>query len=164
MPSNGEGETLPVRSERRLLLIGALPAVCVAVGLAACAELSAPDEGAELTPPAEAEASMAAPEDEADTQIAVIPARKPLASPLDPEALIGSNEAEVTEALGLPNDTRTEAPATIWSYGDGECGLDLYYYLDVSGNSLRVLNYRVRMAEDGDVTRRDCLRQLNRGT
>jgi hypothetical protein len=144
--------------------------VCVAAGLASCAYLSSPEEDTDLDLAAAAEPAPppeppeAAPEVEEQTQIAVIPVRKPQGSLLDPEALIGSNEAEVTEALGLPNDTRTEAPATIWRYGDNNCGLDLYYYLDVSGNSLRVLNYQVRTAENGSMTPRDCLRRLNQGT
>ena len=70
----------------------------------------------------------------------------------------------MTESLGEPNGIRTEVPATIWSNGDGDCGLDLYYYLDVSGNSLRVLNYRIVTAEESEVLRRDCLRKLNQGT
>ncbi len=146
---------------------GAQPVACLVVGLTACTgrdalEVSAgPETGTEAAP---SEASSATVDEEGNAQIALIPVQRPLPPPLDPESLIGSNEAEVIQTLGTPSDTRMEAPATIWSYGDDSCSLDLYYFLDVSGNSLRVLNYQVRTAEDTEAMRRKCLRRLNRRT
>ena len=128
-------------------------------------EPSEPSEPPDTSePPEPSEAASATEDEEGNTQTALAPAPTPLPPPLDPESLIGSNEAEVIQTLGTPSDTRMEAPATIWSYGDDSCSLDLYYFLDVSGNSLRVLSYQVRTVEDTEDMRRDCLSKLNRRT
>ncbi|MFN3461640.1 MAG: hypothetical protein ACK4ZN_11575 [Oceanibaculum sp.] len=55
--------------------------------------------------------------------------------------LRGQTEIQVMGALGSPSTTRTEGTSTIWSYRSGECGLDVYFFLDVADNQRRALSY-----------------------
>lgn len=58
-----------------------------------------------------------------------------------PDDLRGQTEIQVINQLGSPVSTRAEGTSTIWSYKSGDCGLDVYFFLDVADNQRRALSY-----------------------
>lgn len=60
---------------------------------------------------------------------------------ISPDDLRGQTEIQVINQLGSPVATRAEGTSTIWSYRSGDCGLDVYFFLDVADNQRRALSY-----------------------
>lgn len=70
-------------------------------------------------------------------------ASAPADGPMDssPDDLRGQTEIQVINQLGSPVSTRAEGTSTIWSYKAADCGLDVYFFLDVADNQRRALSY-----------------------
>gem|GEM_PF-5465157 len=88
------------------------------------------------------------------------PAAEPAPAAFDPESLIGADRAKVWSALGTPSSVREPSPSTVWVYGDSTCGLDVFFFLDVNNDELRVLTYELKLADQSDGARNACLNKL----
>lgn len=151
-------------------------ASCLALMLAACELLQPP---AVPTPPVETAAPAAT------ASVPLPPPRKPTppgsslarlppagesgatgeAAPSGPtnevgpngfERLIGLDQSHVADLLGDPR-TRAEAPpATIWQYADATCDADVYFYLDLQSQTMRVLHYEIRNHELSERSAQRC--------
>jgi hypothetical protein len=53
--------------------------------------------------------------------------------------LMGKSEAEVTELMGAPVRVEQRAASTVWVYQGGDCGLDVFFFLDMATSDERVL-------------------------
>jgi hypothetical protein len=53
--------------------------------------------------------------------------------------LMGKSEAEVTVLMGAPARVEQRAASTVWVYQDGDCGLDVFFFLDMATSDERVL-------------------------
>jgi hypothetical protein len=53
--------------------------------------------------------------------------------------LMGKSEAEVTALMGTPAHVEQRAASTVWVYQDGDCGLDVFFFLDMATSDERVL-------------------------
>ncbi|MGH8597073.1 MAG: hypothetical protein ACREXT_10495, partial [Gammaproteobacteria bacterium] len=53
--------------------------------------------------------------------------------------LMGKKPAEVTALMGAPLKVEQRAASTVWIYQDGDCGLDVFFFLDVATSDERVL-------------------------
>lgn len=53
--------------------------------------------------------------------------------------LMGKSEAEVTELMGAPARVEQRAASTVWVYQGGDCGLDVFFFLDMATSDERVL-------------------------
>ena len=53
--------------------------------------------------------------------------------------LMGKSEAEVTELMGAPARVEQRAASTVWVYKGGDCGLDVFFFLDMATSDERVL-------------------------
>jgi hypothetical protein len=78
----------------------------------------------------------------------------------DPERLIGMSQGEAASLLGEPTQRAEAAPATVWRYAGPQCELDLYFYLDLQSQVLRVLHYEVKGDEPTDTRRGRCFEQF----
>ena len=78
----------------------------------------------------------------------------------DPERLIGMSQNEAASLLGEPTQRAEAAPATVWRYAGPRCELDLYFYLDLQSQVLRVLHYEVKGDEPTDTRRGRCFEQF----
>src|SRR5919109_3119734 len=61
----------------------------------------------------------------------------PAAEPAPPPAytaseLMGKSQAEVTDLMGTPARVEQRAASTVWVYQGGDCGLDVYFFLDMA--------------------------------
>ena len=88
------------------------------------------------------------------------PAAEPAPAAFDPETLIGADRAKVWSALGTPSSVREQSPSTVWVYGNSTCGLDVFFFLDVNNDELRVLTYELKLADQSDGARNACLNKL----
>jgi hypothetical protein len=53
--------------------------------------------------------------------------------------LMGKSESEVTDLMGAPARVEQRAASTVWVYQDGDCGLDVFFFLDMATSDERVL-------------------------
>jgi len=60
------------------------------------------------------------------------------------DRLIGLDQPRVAGLLGDPRARTDSPPATIWQYGGAECDADVYFYLDLQSQTMRVLHYEIR--------------------
>lgn len=105
--------------------------------------------------------------DDADTEVAALPAPpvmaaepEPIAaSTSTPDELKSKAESEVATLLGRPAATRREGTGTIWTYRAGTCSLDVYFFLDVADNQRRALSYEV-LPEGTDDAAQSCYKSL----
>lgn len=72
--------------------------------------------------------------------------------------LIGLNESQVSQRLGLPVRTGDASPATVWEYQRDRCRLTLYFYLDLQTEKKQTLVYDLESEEDTESARRQCVR------
>ena len=85
-------------------------------------------------------------EDEAEKQTAALPQARPAPKPniLDPKILVGLDQVAVEELFGKPLGIHDEPPATVWSYKNEDCTLDVFFYLDIGTHKLRALSYDIK--------------------
>jgi len=55
------------------------------------------------------------------------------------DELMGKSEAEVTALMGAPARVEQRAASTVWVYQGGDCGLDVFFFLDMATSDERVL-------------------------
>ena len=53
--------------------------------------------------------------------------------------LMGKSEDEVTDLMGAPARVEQRAASTVWVYQGGDCGLDVFFFLDMATSDERVL-------------------------
>lgn len=53
--------------------------------------------------------------------------------------LMGKSESEVAELMGAPARVEQRVASTVWVYQGGDCGLDVFFFLDVATSDERVL-------------------------
>ena len=53
--------------------------------------------------------------------------------------LMGKSEDEVTALMGTPARVEQRAASTVWVYQGGDCGLDVFFFLDMATSDERVL-------------------------
>jgi hypothetical protein len=52
---------------------------------------------------------------------------------------MGKSEAEVTSLMGAPARVEQRAASTVWVYQGNDCGLDVFFFLDMATSDERVL-------------------------
>jgi hypothetical protein len=132
--------------------------------LAAC-EL--PNQGQQADK-SETQATSAASSDDSNT-VASRPEAKPKPAPvpppppkpsMEPQALVGLGEEDVTRMLGEPRDVRNDPPAMVWNYAVNECRLDLFFYLDLKSQDFRALAYNFEPNTTSDGAKKACLARI----
>lgn len=88
------------------------------------------------------------------------PADQPTDAGFDPETLIGADRATARAILGAPDSVVEQSSSTVWAYGDATCGLDVFFFLDVNDDELRVLTYELKLADESESGRSRCLNRL----
>jgi hypothetical protein len=53
--------------------------------------------------------------------------------------LMGKSESEVTALMGKPVRVEQRAASTVWVYQNADCGLDVFFFLDMATSDERVL-------------------------
>ncbi len=53
--------------------------------------------------------------------------------------LVGKSQTEVTALIGAPVRVEQRAASTVWTYRKDECGLDVFFFLDMASADERVL-------------------------
>lgn len=53
--------------------------------------------------------------------------------------LVGKSQTEVTALIGAPARVEQRAASTVWTYRKDECGLDVFFFLDMASADERVL-------------------------
>jgi hypothetical protein len=91
-----------------------------------------PQEAAVVEQQPTAEPGVPAAQPEAPVETAVAPVHTA-------SELMGKNPSEVTALMGAPSRVEQRAASTVWVYQDGDCGLDVYFFLDMSTSDERVL-------------------------
>jgi hypothetical protein len=59
--------------------------------------------------------------------------------------LVGKSQSEVTALIGTPLRVEQRAASTVWTYRKDECGLDVFFFLDMSTSDERVLTVESKM-------------------
>ncbi|MEN2979247.1 hypothetical protein [Tistrella arctica] len=91
-----------------------------------------------------------------DPQIALAP----VMPDIGPEDLQGLSPGRVRALMGGPVAVTEEPPATVWQYRTGSCAADLFFYLDITSQELRVVTLAVRGKDNTDTARRACLADI----
>jgi hypothetical protein len=113
------------------------------------AEVETPPAAMPLPPP---------PEPAAPRLTALTPPPAPSAGDFD--RLIGLDQSHVSDILGSPRSRAESPPATIWRFGDANCDLDVYFYLDLQSQAMRALHYEVRSHDAPDQSAQRCYETL----
>lgn len=58
--------------------------------------------------------------------------------------LVGLSRGETQALLGTPAVESERSPAKVWQYHQGDCSVDVYFYLDVARNEFYALHYETR--------------------
>ena len=69
---------------------------------------------------------------------------------LVPQKLIGLDQRQVQDLLGVANRTREVSPAVVWEYRTKGCGLDVFFYLDLASQRFRALAYDIKRTDGSD--------------
>ncbi|MCW2246522.1 hypothetical protein M2352_002113 [Azospirillum fermentarium] len=157
----------PCRPSGRRGLRAGLLAAAVLV-LTACPGATVP------TPPPPARVA-APPTAAARPKIVPAPPRSPIApaaisvpdtapggtpAPAAPLSLVGISQQEARALLGAPTATTEEASAIVWDYGGRECGLRLFFFMDVNAHDFRTLSFETTDAGSGGGDSAQCLARL----
>jgi hypothetical protein len=78
-------------------------------------------------------------QDGAQEELTPAAAPSPPAPVYTASELMGKSEAEVTALMGTPARVEQRAASTVWVYHDGDCGLDVFFFLDMATSDERVL-------------------------
>jgi hypothetical protein len=70
--------------------------------------------------------------------------------------LIGLDEPTAHHLLGVASEQSEAPPAKIWRYRSPTCELDLFFYLDLRSDKMRILHYSFK----GESATENCLRSL----
>jgi hypothetical protein len=89
------------------------------------------------------------------------PIAAPPAKPsIEPQALVGLGEEEITRMLGEPREVRNDPPAMVWNYAINECRFDLFFYLDLKSQDFRALAYNFEPNTTSDGAKKVCLARI----
>lgn len=58
--------------------------------------------------------------------------------------LVGKSQSEVAALIGTPAQVEQRAASTVWTYRGDSCGLDVFFFLDMSTSDERVLTVESR--------------------
>src|SRR5262245_45678347 len=58
--------------------------------------------------------------------------------------LVGKSQSEVAALIGSPTQVEQRAASTVWTYRGDSCGLDVFFFLDMSTSDERVLTVESR--------------------
>lgn len=78
----------------------------------------------------------------------------------DPKRLVGLNEAQTIGLLGDPFIAEERPPARIWTFADGGCRLQVFFYPDLSDQHFEALTVSFSGIADTDAARRACFEAL----
>jgi len=122
---------------RRVSARSALSAL-VALGATQCS-LFEPEQPELVNPPN----AMPEPQQQAAVPPPRPAVRTPPAEPVDPKQLDGLDADAVRNLLGWPDRVREASPATVWTYASSACLLEVYFYMDLGSQKLRVLAHDI---------------------
>ncbi len=66
--------------------------------------------------------------------------------------LVGKSQSEVAALIGSPTQVEQRAASTVWTYRGDACGLDIFFFLDMSTSDERVLTVESRTDPAADAT------------
>ena len=78
----------------------------------------------------------------------------------DPKRLVGLNEAQTIGLLGDPFIAEERPPARIWTFSEGGCRLQVFFYPDLSDQHFEALTVAFSGIDDTDMARRACFEAL----
>jgi len=78
----------------------------------------------------------------------------------DPKRLVGLNEAQTIGLLGDPFIAEERPPARIWTFAEGGCRLQVFFYPDLSDQHFEALTVSFSGIDDTDAARRACFEAL----
>jgi hypothetical protein len=84
----------------------------------------------------------------------------PLIDRDDPKRLVGLNEAQTIGLLGDPFIAEERPPARIWTFSEGTCRLQVFFYPDLSDQHFEALTVSFSGIDDTDMARRACFEAL----
>jgi hypothetical protein len=84
----------------------------------------------------------------------------PLIDRDDPKRLVGLNEAQTIGLLGDPFIAEERPPARIWTFSEGTCRLQVFFYPDLSDQHFEALTVAFSGIDDTDMARRACFEAL----
>ncbi|WP_366656685.1 hypothetical protein [Fodinicurvata sp. EGI_FJ10296] len=76
------------------------------------------------------------------------------------EQIIGASEAAVRERIGNPVMVAPRPPGIEWNYRQGDCVLQVYFFMELATRDFRVLSYDLT-GDDIDA-RRECASRFTR--
>jgi hypothetical protein len=158
---------MPAAQQRRMRRNLAACFILTACGLSGCALFPEKGNNSPGPPP---EAAAAPPHRTPPANATPRPTRKPTppdeaaaqreAAAIDPDRVIGMNEADARQWLGEPTERKDAPPATIWRYTGQDCEVEIYFYLDLQQRIMRALHYEVRGTDSGEQRPERCFQQL----
>lgn len=77
-----------------------------------------------------------------------------------PPNLVGADQTAVAELLGLPDTAEEEPPAVRWTYSTPNCSIDIFFFMEVSTRTFRVLSHEVSGYDILDDPDRQCFAEL----
>ncbi|HET8726445.1 MAG TPA: hypothetical protein VFO41_02950 [Alphaproteobacteria bacterium] len=78
----------------------------------------------------------------------------------EPETIIGLDETDMRERFGEPQWIQEEPPGVRWQYGTASCTVDVFFFMEVQTQELRVLSYDVTGQVDAQQSEQQCLVDL----
>lgn len=100
------------------------------------------------------------PKQEASRPGLPLPVPPPTAKPLEPSKLVGLTEEEIKQLIGAPAAVSQQPPAVVWSYSSAGCGLQLFFYLDMTSQLYKTLTYELKPKKPGELRGSACVASL----
>ncbi len=113
-----------------------------------------------LDPSAPPPSANAAPAEQ-EAALPPVPSPPPATRPIEPQRLLGLSQAEVQTLLGAPTAVREQPPALVWAYRASDCGLELFFYLDLTSKAYRALTYDIKPRQPGGAQGGFCVAELH---
>lgn len=79
----------------------------------------------------------------------------------EPETIIGLDEASLRARLGEPHLIEEQPPGIRWQYGATDCTVQVFFFMEVETQKLRVLSYDVTGTGDVAQSEQQCLAALS---
>lgn len=110
------------------------------------------------SPPSPGQTNSAPPEQQA--ALPPLPVPPPAERPLEPQKLVGLTQEQIKQLIGTPAAVREQSPAVVWSYDSAGCGLQLFFYLDMTSELYKALTYELKPKKPGGLQGSACLASL----
>jgi len=91
-----------------------------------------------------------------------VPTPPPSLRPIEPQRLVGLTQPEVQALLGAPSAVREQPPSLVWTYRTSDCGLELFFYLDLATKAYKALTYDIKPRHPGGAEGGFCVAELHR--